>query len=337
MSAESITAIVPVSDRAQSVGEIVEMIERALDAVGRPFSILLAVDGDRPELLEEARSIVASHERRQLIALARSFGEGGALRAGLREARGEIIVTHPAYLQVEPDVIPKLLQEILDGADLAFASRKPGHESWFTRFQRWAFNVLMRRGMWVKFTDASCGVRAARHDVLRELTHTDSFHRFLPIQAAVRGYDVREVPAAVHTRAPRTRIYSPGFYLRRFLDIANVFFLTRFLYKPLRFFGLIGSAVLGVGILLCAYLTVRRLAFAESIGDRPALLLGVLAIVVGFQLLALGLLGELIAFTHAGKSRPYRIREVVRHEMAGAGETEPVETGTERPYDAIRD
>ena len=329
MNRSSVTALLPISTRTQNVREIVAMLREALAPLDRPTSILLIVDGDLPQKLEEARSI-ASAEGVEMIALARNFGEGGALRTGLSDTDAEIVVTHPAYFQVKPDVIARLIDSVDAGADLAFASRRPGKESTFTRFQRWFFNALMRRAMWVGFKDISCGVRAGRRESLLELAHTDSFHRFLPVQAAVRGFDVREIDAEVHENSPRTRIYSPGTYLRRFLDIINVFFLTRFLHKPMRFFGLVGSGILGLGAGVCLYLTIVRFFFNEAIGQRPALLMGVLMIAVGIQLLALGLLGELVAFSNARESKPYRIREVVRLPAASDDPATPSDATVQR-------
>lgn len=323
MSRSPIGVIVPVSSRSDGLEAIVTMLREQLAKLDRPWHILLAVDGDLDERLREARAIASNTDDVELIALARNFGEGGALMTGLAQIDDEIVVTHPAYFQVDPAVIARLVAEIDDGADMAFASRKPGRESTFTRARRWTFNWLMRRAMWVKFQDISCGVRAARRETLLELTHHDSFHRFLPVQAAVRGFDVREVFANVDERTPRTRNYSPFTYVRRILDIVNVFFLMRFLHKPLRFFGLVGSGILFVGATILGYLAFVRIFGGEAIGQRPVLLLGVLMIAVGFQLLALGLLGELIAFTNAERSKPYRIREVIRRKPAKK-EKEPV-------------
>ena len=312
MSTTRIAVVIPVSSRADALDEIVQSLRAAFQDVSSEFSIALIIDGDLPERSAEAAALVAAHPDVQLVQLARNFGEGGALSAGIRAVDADVIVTHPAYFQVELKIIPKLLAAIDDGADVAFAARGRDGESWFSRFQRWVFNALMRRATWVEFRDISCGVRAARREVLAELDQTDSFHRFLPLHAVAHGYDVREVDAEVHEKSPRTRVYSPGTYLRRLLDITGVFFLIRFLFKPLRFFGLVGIALFSAGAAIGVYLCAIKFFAGEAISQNPFLLLSVLLVSIGVQLLALGLLGELITFSHAGKARPYRVRSISR-------------------------
>jgi hypothetical protein len=121
---------------------------------------------------------------------------------------------------------------------------------------------------------------------------------------------VTEVPVAQHPNDIRTRIYGPGVYLRRLLDIATFFFLAKFTEKPLRFFGLIGSIFLGVGSLISLALLVDKIA-GEAIANRPLLLFGVLLIALGVQLIGLGLVGEIIVHLRAPHRRAYRVREQV--------------------------
>ena len=154
--------------------------------------------------------------------------------------------------------------------------------------------------------DVACGVRAMRRDVLEDLPLYGDFHRFLPLLALRDGYRVEELPAAQHPRDARPRVYSPGIYLRRLIDVLGLFFLLRFTDKPLRFFGLVGAASGLLGAAVLAVLFVQRLG-GRGIADRPLLLLGVLLVMLGVQAIALGLVGEIIVHLSAARQRLYRV------------------------------
>ncbi len=312
MSAPELSVVVPVSKRCDGLAEILALLHEGLKHSGRSYEVVLVVDGDLHDRLAQAQALAEVDERIRVLSFARQFGEGAALRAGLMASRAPILLTHPAYFQVQPAVLGELLQAIDDGADVAFASRSSERDSAFNRLQRWVFNFFLRRALWVRFRDISSGVRTLKREALEDVAVHGPFHRFLPVLAAMKGLTVREVPAALHPQAGGARVYRPSVYVKRFLDLVNVFFLARFTYKPLRFFGLVGGMLFGIGLLICLYLTALKVFGGEAIGDRPLLLMGVLLVAVGFQTLAIGLLGELITFAHAAKHKPYTIREVVR-------------------------
>ncbi len=134
-------------------------------------------------------------------------------------------------------------------------------------------------------------------------------HRFIPIIARTLGFRVTEVNVEQHDDDRPTKLYGPAVYSRRILDILTVFFLVNFTRRPLRFFGLIGLGLLVVGGGITLYLGIYRLLGMGGIADRPLLLLGILLAVLGFQSISIGLLGELIIYTHARKMRTYRIAE----------------------------
>jgi glycosyltransferase involved in cell wall biosynthesis len=160
--------------------------------------------------------------------------------------------------------------------------------------------------------DLACGVRVLKREVLDEVALHGVFHRFITVAAMMSGFETREVEAPVHEEAGRLRPHGPLTYARRILDIANLFFLTRFIQRPLRFFGVIGGFLLVPGILICAVLSIQRLLGLIALGDRPLFLFGVILTVLGFQILAIGLLGEIISFSHASRHKSYAVREVVR-------------------------
>ena len=153
---------------------------------------------------------------------------------------------------------------------------------------------------------------AARR-VLEEIDLYGDQHRLLPVLADRQGFRTVEVQVRQSPLDRNDKGYSPKEYLHRLLDIFAVFFLVRFTKKPLRFFGMVGATILAVGLVALLYVVVERLFFGVALADRPALLLSSLLVVLGLQLFALGLLGELIIFTHAGDLKDYQIDKVIEY------------------------
>jgi hypothetical protein len=147
--------------------------------------------------------------------------------------------------------------------------------------------------------------------VLDEISLYGDQHRLLPVLVERNGFRVREVdlPQSPHDEF-RGR-YSLRDLLGRLLDIFAVFFLVKFTKKPLRFFGAVGSAMCAFGGIYLLVLVAQRLLFGNPLADRPALLLSSLLVVLGIQIFGLGLLGELIIFSHARDLKEYRVERIV--------------------------
>jgi hypothetical protein len=228
--------------------------------------------------------------------------------AGFQCASGRVIVTLPSYYQVEGGEIGKLVRSVVDTADLAIGRRWPRAGSRFERVRRAAFHWLIASVTGQRYNDLGCGARAMKRRVLEEIVLYGDQHRFLPVLANRQGFRVVEVDVRQSRRDSNPVGYPVREYARRVLDIFTVFFLVRFTKKPLRFFGMIGAATFALGAVLIAWLAIDRLVFLHPLADRPALL-----VVLGLQLFALGLLGELIIFTHARDIKDYQIDAVVRY------------------------
>jgi dolichol-phosphate mannosyltransferase len=151
-------------------------------------------------------------------------------------------------------------------------------------------------------------------EAARKLDLYGDLHRFIPVLAARRGFRVMEIPAAQRSEDRALRVFGPGVYARRLLDILNVFFLTRFTRKPLRFFGLIGMLVGAGGAAICLVLAIQRIFFPVPLAGRPLLLLGVLLIILGAQLASIGLIGEIIIFLSARRETP-EVEEIEREQV----------------------
>lgn len=233
-----------------------------------------------------------------------AFGKAAALSAAFREASGDYVLTVEAEPSVDLDRLDALCRAIAD-ADMVVVRRRlaetPGLGR--TRKLEWLSRLLLGSS----FGDLRCEVRLMRRKVIDELVLYGNQHRFLPLLAQAQGFVVREVelPGSL------TRKLRPGIDLGLLLDLLTVYFLTRFVHKPFRFFGGIGLSIFGVGALATGWLIVERLLFDVPLADRPALVLSSLLMVLGIQVVAVGLIGEIVAFAHARSLRDYKIDRIV--------------------------
>lgn len=305
-----ISVIIPVSERFDEVRALYFDYKTALEAMARPYEVVYVLDGLFPEVLEALKSLQGEGEPIRIVQLAKWFGEATALTAGFENSSGELILTLPAYYQVDPGELPALVVA-LDDYDMVIARRWPRTDSLLNRVQSRIFHGAVRMITGYGYKDLGSGVRLMRRRVTGEIEVYGDQHRFMPLLARSRGFRVKEVNFRQSPHDPFRRLYRPGVYLRRLLDLLTVFFLVKFTRKPLRFFGLIGSAMFILGGLLLMYLIVERLLIGAPLAERPALLLSSLMVVLGVQFFALGLIGELIIFTHASGMKEYTIDEII--------------------------
>lgn len=304
-----VSVVVPVVERADDLLALYRAFAGQLDRRGEEHEFLFVFDGGYappPELLalsQEQASV-------RLFSFARTFGETAALRLGIERSRGDVVVTLPAYFQVQAEGMGPLLDALANGADLVVACRSPRVDSWLNRLQSQVFHRMLGGVTDRRFHDIACGVRVIRRPVAEALPLYGDLHRFIPALALREGYRVDEVPVPQHPNDARTRIYGPGVYLRRLLDVAAFFFLAKFTEKPLRFFGLVGTVFFALGAVISLVLVVERFA-GQGIANRPLLLLAVLMIALGVQLMGLGLVGEIIVHLRSPHRRAYRVRERV--------------------------
>jgi glycosyltransferase involved in cell wall biosynthesis len=304
-----VSVIVPVVEGVDDLAELYRSFSAALTARGNDHEFVFVFDGGYvppPEL------VALSHERTnlKLLRFARSFGETAALRLGIERSRGDLLLTLPAYFQVQAAGVDALLEALTDQTDVVVASRSPRIDSWLNRLQSAVFNRMISGVGDRQFHDSACGVRVLRRAAAEGLPLYGDLHRFIPALALREGYQVVEVPVPQHPSNARTRLYGPATYARRLLDIATFFFLAKFTEKPLRFFGLVGSLFFAAGAVTSLVLLVERLQ-GQAIANRPLLLLAVLCLALGVQLMGLGLVGEIIVHLRAPHRRAYRVRERV--------------------------
>jgi glycosyltransferase involved in cell wall biosynthesis len=306
-----ISAIVPVGDRYSDLTALYPQYRAGLEALGVPYEVIFVLDGPRQEVAAALGKLQSEDAHIVVLRLGKPFGEATALMAGFEHARGSTLVTLPAYDQIDASEIGKLVSA-LSSADVAVGRRWPRKGNSLESLRRRAFHGAVKWLTGLRFRDLGCSARAMQRRVLEEINLYGDQHRFLALLADRQGFRVVEVDVQQSAKDEFRGRYRLRDYAHRALDLITVLFLVRFTKKPLRFFGMLGVITAGIGALLLLYLAGQRVLFQEPLADRPALLLSSLLAVVGLQLFAIGLLGELIIFTHARDLKDYKIDEVIR-------------------------
>jgi len=259
--------------------------------------------------------IARADERFISVHLRRNFGQTAAMSAGFDHARGDVIVAMDADLQNDPKDIPKLLAKIDEGYDCVSGWRKDRQDDKFTRIlPSKVANWLISTVTGVALHDYGCSLKAYRREILEDVQLYGEMHRFIPALARWAGAHITEVVVDHHPRQFGSSKYGLSRITRVFLDLITVKFLLSYVTRPIQVFGKWGllSGILGFAMAL--WLTIRKFAFHEDIGNRPALLLAILLILVGFQFVTMGLLAELQARTYyEAQGKPiYAIRAITR-------------------------
>jgi len=304
-----LSVIIPITERFDPVTKLYQKYKSVIESTGKNVEFIYVLDGEQPDALKELNQLQQT-DKITVIALARWFGETTALNAAFGQASGDIFLTLPAYQQIKTSEIPKIISSLED-CDMVLARRDPRDDSIINRMQARLFNFLLRFSTDLQINDAGCSVRAFTRNIVEDVQLYGDLHRFFPVIAHQQGYRVTEISVAQAKEDKHRRIYSPGLYVRRLLDLLTIFFLIKFTKKPLRFFGLVGSTLFAFGTIGTLFLITQRMFFDITLADRPALILSSLLVVLGVQIIAIGLIGEIIIFTHARELKEYKIDKII--------------------------
>ncbi|MGH6884866.1 MAG: glycosyltransferase [Geminicoccales bacterium] len=304
-----LSVVVPVNQDRPDLAEVYRSYEEIVGGLGISYELIYLVGRESGRALATLKQLKAEGGRLQIVVFGQWLGEAAALTSGVKQARGEIILTLPADPQIDPADLPRVIAA-LDDCDMAVGRRWPLVSSPLQRLQARAFHWLLKSLFGHSFNDLVCRVRACRHEVLDEIGVYGLQHHFLPLLASERGFRTREINVRQGRTGASVRLGLLG-GLRVALDILALYLVLKFTKRPLRFFGMVGLPVLGVGLAYTGALAIGRLFFGMPLADRPALILGVLLIVLGIQILALGLIGELIVFATGRKLKDYSIERIV--------------------------
>jgi glycosyltransferase involved in cell wall biosynthesis len=305
-----ISFVIPLLNEEDALAALHEAVTHSAMSLPYAHEIVFVDDGstDRsPNILRDL--FEADREHIRVIQFRRNFGKTAALTAGFALARGDILVTLDADLQDDPAELPKLLAKLEEGYDLVVAWRARRQDSISKRWPSRLANATVSTLTGVKLHDLNCGFKVYRCEVVQDLKLYGELHRYVPVLAHWKGYRVTEVPVKHHPRRYGQSKYGAGRLARGYIDFLSVLFLTTYLRRPMHLFGLTGTAVAAVGAVIMLYLAALWL-IEGGIGWRPLLFLGITALVVGIQLISIGLLGEMLRNITFKAEDEYSIRQV---------------------------
>jgi len=309
----TLSVVIPLYNEEENVQMLFERLKGTLDHLKKEYEIILVDDGSTDRTLSILEEIQAKDKTVVVLSLRRNFGQTAAFAAGFDFARGDVIVTMDGDLQNDPADIPKLLELIKDN-DLVSGWRKKRKDPFFTRrLPSIMANWLISNVTGVKLHDYGCSLKAYRREVIKNLKLYGEMHRFIPAVASWYGVRIAEVETIHHQRLRGKSKYGISRTIKVVLDLITVKFLQSFSTKPIQFFGPVGIISGFLGFLISLYLAIDKLFFGRDIGGRPLLLLGALLIIVGIQLIGMGLLGEmLVRVYHESQRKPiYVIKKIL--------------------------
>jgi hypothetical protein len=278
---------------------------------GAAFEILVIANGVERFLKTQLALLPDGYRRLKAFSFPSRVSQAVCVRAALKESAAATLVMCGSYQQISAEGFQALLAALDEGVDLVCPWRQQRVDPSFNQFQSRLFNGLIAAVTGTRLHDLSGTTRILRREVLEAVPIYGNLYRFLPILAQQKGYRVREVPCAHFQERGKTGFYSFAEYMGRLVDIGTLYFNTRFSRKPLRFFSSVGAALIAAGGLAALWVLGQKLFYNVPIGNSAAVLTAVILVAGGVNTAGLGLLGEIIAFTHGRQRKEYTIEKII--------------------------
>jgi glycosyltransferase involved in cell wall biosynthesis len=306
--------VVPLYNEEESLPHLVEQLLASLRPSGERFELVLVNDGSSDRTAEVLERLSRDIPELVGVVLRKNYGQTAAMAAGFDVAQGEVIVSLDGDLQNDPADIPMLLAKLREGYDLVSGWRHQRQDAALQRkLPSKIANRLIGRVTGVRLHDYGCSLKAYSRDVLSDMRLYGELHRFLPALAFIEGARITEVKVNHRARQFGSSKYGIDRTFRVLMDLLTVWFMKRFLTRPMYVFGFGGLIAILLSLVASSYLLAVKL-MGGDIANRPLLTLAVVLGLAGIQLFCFGLLGELqIRTYHESQDRPiYRIRETLR-------------------------
>ncbi len=309
-----ISVIVPMYNEEESIPELNDWIQRVMKANGFSYEVIYIDDGSSDGSWKIVKELSEKYPEVKGLRFRRNYGKSAALNEGFKICQGEVVITMDADLQDSPDEIPGLRKMLLDNnLDIVSGWKKKRYDSKLAKnLPSKLYNWTTRKLFNIKLHDMNCGLKAYRNDVVKNIEVYGEMHRYIPVIAKWAGFTKIDEKVVTHQkRKYGVTKFGIDRFIKGYLDLFTINFVSRFASRPMHFFGALGSLIFFVGFVIAGYLAYTKFFLGvPHMTDRPLFYFGLLAMVLGSQLFLAGFLGELISRNNRS-DRVYKIRETV--------------------------
>ena len=307
-----ISIIVPVFNESESIGLLLDEVINVMSPNKFNFELIVVNDGSTDNTYQVLKQLNLKIKELSVISLRKNYGQTAAISAGFDNSKGDIVITLDGDLQNDPNDIPLLISEINNGYDLVCGWRFDRKDKLINRkIPSKIANKLIAQVTGLKLHDYGCSLKAFKKEIIEDIKLYGELHRFLPVLANIEGARIKEIKVNHRSRQYGSSKYGIDRTFRVLMDLLTVWFMTKFLTRPMYGFGFVGIISIFFSLAISSYLIVLKI-MGEDIGNRPLLMFALILGIAGVQLFSFGLLSELLIRTyHESQSRPiYRIRSI---------------------------
>jgi glycosyltransferase involved in cell wall biosynthesis len=313
-----LSLVIPLYNEDESIQELTDWITRICVSNSISFEVILIDDGSSDSSWEKIKIIAGNNSSVKGFRFRRNYGKAAALHTGFIHAAGEVVITMDADLQDSPDEIPDLVKMIKeDGFDIVSGWKKKRYDPFIKRTTSKFYNKTARLSSGIKLHDFNCGLKAYRNEVIKSIEVFGEMHRYIPMLAKEAGFrNIGEKVVEHRARKYGVTKYGLDRFVKGYLDLLTIGFITRFGKSPMHLFGSLGTIMFLIGFSMAGYLGIRKLIFvaqnlrAPLVADSPFFFLGLTAMIIGSFLFLTGFLGELVN-RNSSERNNYLIKEKV--------------------------
>ena len=307
-----ISIIIPVFNESESIGYLLDEVLNVMQNNKFNCELIVVNDGSNDNTSTVLDELTIKIKELSVISLRKNYGQTAAMAAGFDNSKGEIVITLDGDLQNDPNDIPKLISHINEGYDLICGWRYERKDKLINRrIPSKIANKLIANVTGLKLHDYGCSLKAFKKEIVEDIKLYGELHRFLPVLANIEGAKIKEIKVNHRSRKYGSSKYGIDRTFRVLMDLLTVWFMTKFLTRPMYGFGFVGIISILVSLGMTSYLFIIKL-LGNDIGNRPMLMFALILGIAGVQLFSFGLLGELLIRTyHESQNRPiYRVRKI---------------------------
>ena len=307
-----ISVVIPLFNEEESLPELADWLKRVMDKNHFTYEILMIDDGSKDNSWQVVERLQEENPNIKGIKFRRNYGKAAALYCGFEEVKGDVVITMDADLQDSPDEIPELYRMVKeDGYDLVSGWKKKRHDPVLTKnLPSKLYNKTVRRMSGIKLHDMNCGLKAYRKNVVKSIEVYGEMHRYIPVLAKWAGYgNIGEKVVKHQERKYGITKFGMERFIRGPLDLLSVMFISRFVKRPMHFFGVLGILMFFVGVIAAIWLAIEKIIEMQHgitgnlIAESPYFFVALTSMIIGAQFFLGGFLGELISRSSTDRNK----------------------------------